>query len=120
MDAQVLPGLDGSTVARERIIGVLHGGWMIDDGQWRLARYATGEALLFNRPEDPLEQHNLIADPGYLPLRNRLESELAREIMASTAEAFFPRRVDVRDLSQTVAFGREGWQRPYPRDIRQR
>ncbi len=84
----------------------------------RLSRYATGESLLFDIHNDPKEQRNLLNDPGCLAVRNRLESELAHHVMESMAESHFPRRVYVRDLSQSEAFGREGWQRPYPRDVR--
>ena len=121
IDSRPLPGLGipGAT-PRDHIFGVLNGGWMIYDGQWRLSKYATGEALLFNIREDPLEQHNLIADPGYRTVYRQLDAQLVHQVMTHTAQAFFPQRVYVRDLSQTTAFGREGWQRPYPRDVRDR
>ena len=90
---------------------------MIDDGEWRLAKYGTGEATLFHIAEDPDEQHNLYSDPGALDVRNRLEAELTQRMMASMREANHERRVYVRDLSQTTWFGREGWQRPYPRRV---
>ena len=116
MDSRVLPGLGFTDEApRERVFGVLNGGWSMYDGEWRLSRYATGESLLFNIREDPHEQRNLIHDPGYLAVRTRLEAELTQEVMRSMADAFFPRRVYVHDLSQNTAFGREGWRRPWPR-----
>jgi hypothetical protein len=37
--------------------------------------------------------------------------------MALQVASHFPARVYVRDLSQTPAFGYEGWQRPYPRPV---
>jgi arylsulfatase A-like enzyme len=118
MDSTPLPGLGlpGSR-PRERLICALQGGWMIDDGEWRLAKYSTGEALLFHRTKDPDEQHNLYMDAGYLEVRSRLEAELTQAVMASMRAAHHERRVYVRDLSQTTWFGREGWQRPYPRRV---
>jgi choline-sulfatase len=118
MDSIPLPdlGLERND-AHERIVGMLQGGWMIDDGEWRLSKYSTGEATLFHIAEDPDEQRNLYSDPRALPIRNRLEAELTRRIMASMREANHERRVYVRDLSQKTWFGREGWQRPYPRRI---
>jgi hypothetical protein len=90
---------------------------MIDDGRWRLARYGTGEAVLFDRALDPDEQRNLYDDAQHLEIRTRLEAELTLYIMNSMREANHERRVYVRDLSQMTWFGREGWQRPYPRRI---
>ncbi len=37
--------------------------------------------------------------------------------MEATVAAHFAQQVYVSDLSQDPAFGREGWQRPYPRPI---
>jgi arylsulfatase len=118
MDSIPLPGL-GIPVEtpRTRVYGVLQGGWMIDDGRWRLAKYSTGEAVLFNRRQDPDEQKNLYYDAAHLEVRSQLEAELTQYLMASMREANHDRRVYVRDLSQKTWFGREGWQRPYPRRI---
>lgn len=121
MDAIPLPGASACIVEpREWIVGELAGGWMLDDGEWRLSKYATGEAMLFHLTEDPHEQHNLIRDPGYRAIFARMDAELTRAIMHSMSEASHDRRVYVRDLSQDPWFGREGWQRPYPRDIQDR
>jgi arylsulfatase len=118
MDAIPLPGLGlQRSASHERIVGSLQGGWMIDDGEWRLSRYGTGEALLFHIAEDPDEQRNRSNDPDALEVRSHLETELTQAIMASMREAHHERRVYVRDLSQETWFGREGWQRPYPRRI---
>jgi arylsulfatase len=118
MDAIPLPELGIPVEApRTRVFGVLQGGWMVDDGRWRLAKYSTGEAVLFDREQDPDEQTNLYADPTHLDVRTRLEAELTQYLMSCMREANHDRRVYVRDLSQTTAFGREGWQRPYPRRI---
>lgn len=118
MDSIPLPelGIPVGT-SHTRLYGILQSGWMIDDGRWRMAKYATGEAVLFDRQQDPDEQANLYGDPAYLEVRTRLEAELTQYLMAGMREANHDRRVYVRDLSQTTAFGREGWQRPYPRRI---
>jgi arylsulfatase A-like enzyme len=116
MDSIPLPELGIPIEApRTRVFGTVQGGWMIDDGRWRLAKYSTGEAVLFDREWDPDEQDNLYGDAAHLDVRTRLEAELTQYLMASVREANHDRRVYVRDLSQTTAFGREGWQRPYPR-----
>jgi hypothetical protein len=118
MDSIPLPELGLLVEApRTRVFGSLQGAWMVDDGRWRLAKYATGEAVLFDRDQDPDEQRNLYGEPSYLTVRTRLEAELTQHLMACMREANHDRRVYVRDLSQTTAFGREGWQRPYPRRI---
>jgi len=49
-----------------------------------------------------------------------LDARLTRAIMDAMVESHFAQRVYVQDLSQTTAFGREGWQRPYPGRIDER
>ena len=115
-DARPLPGLGfADTTGRERLLGALAGGWMIQEGSWRLAKYATGEATLFALDQDPGEQQNRLADPACASVARDLDAKLTAEVMRLTVAAQSPQRVYVRDLSQDVAFGREGWQRPYPR-----
>ncbi|MFO7916980.1 MAG: sulfatase-like hydrolase/transferase [Anaerolineae bacterium] len=121
MDSIPLPGFDlGDRESREHIMGILQGGWMIYDGEWRLAKYATGEELLFNLHEDPREQNNLIDDERYAQIFRKLDMELVPALMRSLNDAFHDRRVYTKDLSQTTAFGREGWYRPYPRKVQDR
>jgi arylsulfatase A-like enzyme len=116
MDSTPLPELGISpSPPRDHIIGITSGGWMIYDGEWRLAKYATGEHVLFHIAQDPNEQHNVFDDPGYEDVRKRLDAELTRAIMHSVRDANHDRRVYTRDLSQYSWFGREGWQRPYPK-----
>jgi arylsulfatase A-like enzyme len=118
MDARPLPGLglpQGPT--RESIVGATQGGWWIDDGRWRLSKYATGDQFLFDRQDDPDEQQNRYHDPACQDIRNALDAELTQTVMAYTAEAHFDHRVYVSDLSQYPWFGREGWQRPFPRTV---
>jgi arylsulfatase A-like enzyme len=118
MDSRPLPnlGLRGDTI-REAIVGATQGGWWIDDGRWRLCKYSTGDQFLFDRQHDPDEQHNLYADPACQQIRDRLDAELTQTVMAYTGEAHFDHRVYVSDLSQYPWFGREGWQRPFPRTV---
>lgn len=121
MDALPLPGLDlGDPAPRQHLVGSVAGGWMIQDGAWRLTKYATGETLLFNLLQDPQEQHNLLRDANYREVYDRLDHELTRTIMHQMVASYHERRVYVRDLSQDPSFGREGWQRPYPRPLQDR
>lgn len=117
LDSRPLPGLGLATAPRAMIFGMVSNGWMADDGRWRLAKYATGESVLFDRATDPDEQHNLIADPAGQAAYQRLDSALTQEIMRSLTLAHEEKRVYVSDLSQDEQYGREGWQRPYPRAI---
>jgi len=118
MDAVPLPelGIPNAT-PREVIVGMAQGGWMIEDGTWRMSKYATGENLLFHIAEDPAEQHNLYDDPGYLDVRTRLDTQLMQEIMSAIHDSQHDRRVYTESLSQDPWFGQEGWQRPYPRSL---
>ncbi len=121
MDARPLPALGiAGAMPRDHIVGALNGGWMYMDDTWRLHKYATGETLLFNLSTDPQEQHNLVRDPQYVDVALRLDAALTREVMHMMAEANYDRRVYVQDLSQYDWFGREGWQRPYPRRFQDR
>ncbi len=122
MDSRPLPdvaataGTEGAgTTGRERIIGALGGGWMIQEGPWRLSKYATGETLLFNLEDDPQEQRNLAADTGHAETYRDLDARLTTWMMGAMVQSHYAQRVYVRDLSQQPDFGREGWQRTYPR-----
>lgn len=115
MDARPLPGLglaDGR--AHDELIGALHNGWAIQRGTWRLAKYQTGEAVLFDLAEDPTEQRNRIDDPACRAIYRELEAALTGAVMAGIASAHDALRVGDAELSQSAAFGREGWQREYP------
>lgn len=116
LDSIPLPGV-GSPHERRRdhLIGVVSNGWMIDDGTWRLAKYATGEHLLFNRADDPTEQRNLIADAASQADYRRLDARLTTAIMAAATDSHADKRLyDGASLSGDPDFGREGWQRTYP------
>jgi arylsulfatase len=119
-DSVALPGLGlADDNPREAIVGATNGGWFInalrEDGEWRLSKYNTGECLLFNVTDDPREQHNRYHDPAYAGVRHELDVQLTQGVMRGIHDANHDRRVYVRDLSQYSWFGREGWQRPYPR-----
>ncbi len=119
MDARPLPGLATSRAGdgRDHLVGAITGGWMIDDGSWRLARYSTGETTLYDRAEDPDEQQNRAHDRSCQRAREELDARLQAEVMQYLRQAFYPQRVYVHDLSQEPGFGREGWRRPYPRSV---
>ena len=118
MDSISLPELGiPRQSSRDSIIGMTQGGWMIYDGEWRLSKYSTGESLLFNIRTDPNEQNNLFEDSRYLDIRTRLDTKLTQVIMNSVREANHEQQVYARDLSQELRFGREGWERQYPRMI---
>ena len=115
-DARPLPGVGiADATGREFLIGAVGNGWMVQEGAWRLAKYATGEATLFDLDADPAEAHNRLGDPACAAIARALDARLTSEVMGLTVEAHYPQRVYVRDLSQDAAFGREGWRRPYPR-----
>ena len=97
---------------------MVRGGWMIYDGQWKLCKYASGEVLLFNLSEDPNEQHNLMKEGRYQEEYIRLDRELTREIMNSMSLSHESKRVYAKTtLAGDPSFGKEDWQRPYPRNI---
>ncbi|MEX0926926.1 MAG: sulfatase-like hydrolase/transferase [Dehalococcoidia bacterium] len=118
MDARPLPGpgMPGE-IGRDRIFGLLSDGWMNFDGRYKLHRYSTGEVLLFDMQEDPQEQCNLAGDPAHAETLRRLEAELMQEIMESMNASMDDRLAHTGDLSQDPAFGREGWQRPWPHPV---
>ncbi len=117
MDSRPLPAIGLETDGHEAIYGMLTGGWMIQDQRWRLAKYSTGEAVLFDLQADPDEQNNLYSDNDHQDVRQNLEMRLTQEIMRSQTLAHDEKRVYRSDLSQDVGYGREGWQRPYPQPV---
>jgi arylsulfatase A-like enzyme len=121
MDSRPLPGVGiAGATGRDHLIGALADAWMIQEEAWRLAKYATGEAVLFDLDADPLEQRNRIDDPGCARVARDLDARLTQAIMAGLVESHFAQRVYLSDLSQDAAFGREGWQRRYPQRLDER
>jgi arylsulfatase A-like enzyme len=117
LDARPLPAIGLATPPRSQIFGMVSNGWMVQDDRWRLAKYSTGETVLFDLQNDPDEQINLYSSPAHQEARQHLEAALTQEIMRSLALAHEEKRVYRSDLSQDVGYGREGWQRPYPQPI---
>ena len=118
MDSRPLPGLGMvNDTPRDRIIGMLSDGWCNFDGEWKLAKYATGETVMFNIKNDPDEQHNLASDPAYADVYRRLDTELTLELMESYRFAMHDRLAQSGDMSQDQAFGREGWANPWPAPV---
>jgi len=117
LDSRPLPAIGLETQPREAIFGMVSNGWMVQDARWRLAKYNTGEAVLFDLQQDPHEQVNLYGDPAYAAIQQQLDGALTEEIMRSLALAHEEKRVYHNDLSQDLVYGREGWQRPYPQLI---
>ncbi|NJN83522.1 MAG: sulfatase-like hydrolase/transferase [Caldilineaceae bacterium] len=119
MDSIPLPllGLPGSSF-REHLVGMVSGGWMLYQGMWKLAKYSTGEALLFNLFDDPDEQHNLIDDPAHRQRFREMDALLTQEIMQAMVLSHHDKRVYSKEsLSGDPAFGRRGWLRTYPQPL---
>lgn len=116
-DSQPLPAIGLETTQRTQIFGMVTGGWMVQDERWRLAKYSTGEAVLFDLQNDPNEQMNLYGDTAHQAIQQRLDAALTQEIMRSLTLGHEEKRVYRNSLSQDPTFGREGWQRSYPQVI---
>ena len=118
MDSRPLPGLSiPGEEPRDRIFGMVSDGWMAFDGRWKLAKYASGEVLLFDLETDPQEQLNVAADPRHSETLRRLDAELTAEVMESALFSVRYRLAAAADLSPDRAFGREGWTRPFPHPV---
>ena len=118
LDFRLLPGLmQTDETARPELIGLLASGWMVYNGRWKLCKYASGEQVLFDLASDPLEQVNRIDDPAAVTVYRELDIHLTQEVMRAVNLANHDRRVYTRDLSGDADFGKEGWQRPYPRRL---
>jgi len=115
VDFQPLPGLEMTEPpARDYLFGMMGGGWMAFDGQWKLCKYSSGEHMLFDLENDPQEVHNRIRDDSQRHHYQRLDAALTNEIMRSVTLAHQDQLVYSKDLSNDQAFGQPGWQRPYP------
>lgn len=90
---------------------------MVYDGTWKLTKYRTGESVLFDLVDDPLEQTNLIADPSQAATLRRLNTELSIYLMNEMRLSMFDRLVDSGNMSQDPSFGREGWCREFPAPV---
>ena len=84
------------------------------DGRYKLHKYRTSEALLFDMLNDPQEQVNLYENAEFADIVRRLETELTAELMASIDASMDDRLAQNGDMSQDTTFGYESWQRPWP------
>ena len=84
--------------------------WLIE----RCLRAASNEAMLFDLDDDPDEQDNLIADPGYAEVYRGLDAALTQELMSSMAFAMHDRMPLPYSMSGEEEVGREGWTWPFP------
>ena len=118
MDSQPLPGLGLSTRQRDVLIGMLGGAWMAYDGRTRLAKYSTGESLMFDLGEDPGEQRDLLkrGEGGGQRFRG-LDAAITSQIMRSLEFGHLDKQVYVSDLSSDPEFGMRGWRRRFPKPL---
>jgi arylsulfatase A-like enzyme len=103
---------------RDRVVGSLKRSWMLIRGQCKLIKDADGRAMLFDLDQDPTEQHNLAKESSHAEVHRQLDAELTAAIMESLDLSHADKRVYTHTLSGSREFGRPGWPRTYPRDIR--
>ncbi len=121
LDSIPLPGLPYSgvnrptTPPRSFILGALSDACMYLSGEWKYAKYATGEITLFNLKEDPQEQRNRIHDPACHQLFLECEQALCREMIPLIHAGHHDKVVECGDfLWASEEFGRESYVRTYP------
>ena len=116
MDSMVLPGIGLETAEeRQRVVGMVQGGWMLYDGRWKYSKYSTGDVHLFDMQRDPQERRNRATDPACADLRAEMDAELTREIMRSMLDSHRDKGVDAGNaLWSDAEYGKEGRPRPYP------
>jgi arylsulfatase A-like enzyme len=119
MDSLPLPGLGlpGETF-RDRVVGSLKRAWMLVREQWKLVKYGGGGSMLFDLEADPTEQHNLAQASSHAEIYCQLDAELTTAIMASLDLSHADKRVYTSTLSGSQEFGRPGWPRAYPTNVR--
>lgn len=117
MDSLPLPGLGLPTSKRELLIGMLGGAWMAYDGEKKLAKYGTGETLMFDLVDDPEEQCNLLKEGASPNAWSQLDMAITTQIMRSIEFGHLDKQVYVSDLSGDAEFGARGWARPYPNPL---
>jgi arylsulfatase len=116
MDSIPLPGTGVETQrVRQRVVGMVQGGWMLYDGRWKLSKYSTGDVHLFDMQRDPQERRNRATDPTCAEMRAAMDAELMQEIMRSMLESHRDKGVDAGNaLWSDSEYGKEGQPRPYP------
>ncbi|HZG55557.1 sulfatase family protein [Paenibacillus sp.] len=77
--------LDGRPAAhRDEALVEVHGEYMVQDREWKLAVNRLGEPyLLFDLANDPDEQRNLVLDPQYRGQLDAMQLRLLRRLVAS-------------------------------------
>jgi arylsulfatase A-like enzyme len=120
MDARPLPGLGlPGSKSRQAVVGMTASGWMIFDGVWKLAKYATGDLHLFNLAEDPQEQHNRVRDPACAERYLALDVQLTQAIMQAIVAANADKALDTgNSWWGDPDYGKQGWQRAYPNGVK--
>ena len=117
MDSLPLPGLGLAGEGRRRFVtSMLHSGWAVFDGEWKLCKYAGG-AHLFNLKEDPAQQNNRAGEADCHGVYRRLETQLSSTMMGLLNDAFFPQHVVYPGQgahSSSPEFGSGAWERQYP------
>ncbi len=117
MDSLPLPGLGLPTRQRDVLIGMLGGAWMAYDGRTRLAKYSTGESLMFDLAEDPGEQRDLLKRNGGGKVFRDLDAAITSQVMRSIEFGHLDKQVYVSDLSADPRFGARGWRRRFPKPL---
>ena len=57
------------------------------DGEWKLAKYASGDVMQFNVKDDPAEQINRIDHFDCQEIRQQLDTELTTMMLRSITQA---------------------------------
>ena len=119
LESRPLPGLGLAEPApREVLCGSLTNAWMACDGRTKLHKYASGETLMFDLVNDPTEQRDLLKRGEGKEAFRRLDAALTTHVMRAVQAAHLDKQVYVSDMSGDPAFGRRGWQRPFPQPRR--
>lgn len=75
---------DAAAIHREEALVEVHGEYLLQSREWKLALNRKGEPyLLFHLAEDPDEQHNLISDAAYKEVVDRLCNRLLQRLVTS-------------------------------------
>ena len=118
MDSRPLPGLGlNGPPPRSHIFGMLSGAWMAFDGRYKLSKYSSGEAMLFDLDNDRHEQENLIANSDYTEIYRSLDTALTVELMRSMSFAMHDRMPLSYSASEDEDMGREGWTWRFPASV---
>jgi arylsulfatase A-like enzyme len=115
-DSVPLPGFgDEAGAGRAYVFGATGSGLMVTDDRWKLARYRNGDAMLFDRENDPLEQRNLAYLAEHAEAMRRLDRIMQEELLASIVAGHGDKIVVTHD--REPAFSRPGFPRAYPHPL---